>query len=63
LPAEQQRNLQASLAGIPGVTIRQAGQDADGPTAPLAPDSILSASESILSRPLAEPACGQFPCG
>jgi hypothetical protein len=50
LPAEQQRNLQASLAGIPGVTIRQAGQDADGPTAPLAPDSILSASESILSR-------------
>jgi hypothetical protein len=56
LSAEQQRNIEASLAGIPGVTIRQAGQDADGQTAPLAPqpavatDSILNASESILSR-------------
>ncbi|HEV8038539.1 MAG TPA: zf-HC2 domain-containing protein [Bryobacteraceae bacterium] len=56
LSAEQQRNLEASLAGIAGVTIRQAGQDADGQPALVAPeppvptDSILNASESILSR-------------
>ena len=68
LPVEQQRNLEASLAGIPGVTIRRAGQDADAQTAPIAPqppvptDSILNVSESILSRArLLSPLADRFP--
>jgi len=55
LSPEQERNLEASLAEIPSVTLRPAGQEADVETKSAARlsgpvDSILNASETVLAR-------------